>query len=94
MAYIQKNNPFKKAKNPEPPEEDMTEKVHELPTAEVVEYSGTRKEQKRKRREHEGVGANFRRAVGKWNNWKDRRQERLNKEKVDRSSELDTNPLS
>jgi hypothetical protein len=87
MAYIQKNNPFKKAKNPEPPEEDMTEKVHELPTAEVVEYSGTPSEIRKKRRKYEGLGAN-------WELWKKRRQERLNKSKVDRSSELDFNPLS
>ena len=89
------NSPFNRGeKNPEPPEEGMTEKVHELPEAEVVVYTGTKREQKRKRREDEGVGANFRRAVGKWEAWKQRRQDRLNKEKVDRSSELDTNPLS
>ena len=91
-------SPFNKgAKNPEPPEppeEDMTEKVHELPTAEVIEYTGTKREQKRKRREDEGVGSNFRRAVDKWEAWKQRRQDRLNKEKVDRSSSFDTNPLS
>ena len=80
MAYIQKNNPFKK--KPEEPIDGGT-----LDEAEVVTYTGTRQEQKRKRRKHEGIGAN-------WNRWKKKRQDRLNKEKVDRSSELDTNPLS
>ena len=94
MAYIQKNNPFKKVKNPEPPEEDMTKKVHELDEAEVVTYTGTPREIKKKRRKYEGVGANFRRTVDKWNTWKDKRRKRLNKPKVDRSSELDFNPLS
>ena len=87
MAYIQKNNPFKKVKNPEPPEEDMTKKIHELDEAEVVAYTGTPREIKKKRRKHEGIGAN-------WELWKKKRQERLNKPRVNRSSELDTNPLS
>jgi hypothetical protein len=80
MAYNQKNNPFKK--NPEEPIDGGT-----LDEAEVVVYTGTRREQKRKRRQYEGLGAN-------WKLWKKRRQERLNKPKVDRSSGLDFNPLS
>ena len=87
MAYIQKNNPFKKAKNPEPPEKDMTKKIHELDEAEVVTYTGTPREIKKKRRKHEGIGAN-------WNIWKEKRRKRLNRPKVNRSSELDFNPLS
>ena len=87
MAYTQHCNPFKKIKNPKQPEEDMTEKIHELPEAEVVEYTGTRREQKKKRRKYEGLGAN-------WELWKKRRQERLNRKRSGRSSELDFNPLS
>ena len=80
MAYIQKNNPFKK--KPEEPIDGGT-----LDEAEVVVYTGTPREIKKKRRKYEGIGAN-------WELWKKRRQERLNKPKVDRSSELDFNPLS
>ncbi len=87
MAYIQKNNPFKKAKNPEPPEEGKPVDGGTLDAAEVIEYTGTPSEIRKKRRKHEGIGAN-------WNRWKKKRQERLNKERVDRSSSFDTNPLS
>ena len=76
MAYIQKNNPFKKTRNPVTPEESMTDKVHELDEAEVVTYTGTKREQKKKRRQHEGVGANFKRFMGKWSGWKDKRNEK------------------
>ena len=80
MAYIQKNNPFKK--KPEEPIDGGT-----LDEAEVVAYTGTPREIKKKRRKHEGIGAN-------WEIWKKKRQDRLNKNKADRSNELDFNPLS
>ena len=80
MAYTQKNNPFRK--KPEEPIDGGT-----LPDAEVVVYTGTPREIRRKRRQYEGIGAN-------WEIWKQKRNERLNRTRVDRSSELDTNPLS
>ena len=80
MAYKQPNNPFKK--KPEEPIDGGT-----LDEAEVVEYTGTPSEIRKKRRKHEGIGAN-------WRLWKEKRNKRLNRERVDRSSELDTNPLS
>ena len=79
MAYNQKNNPFKK--KPEEPIDGGT-----LDEAEVIAFSSKKSERKYWRKK-EGIGAN-------WNRWKRKRQERLNKPKVDRSSELDFNPLS
>ena len=77
-------SPFNKGekKNPEEPIDGGT-----LDAAEVVEYTGTPSEIRKKRRKHEGIGAN-------WRLWKEKRNKRLNKKRVDRSSELDTNPLS
>jgi len=53
----------------------MTDRVHNLDTAEVVTYTGTKKEQRKKRRQYEGVGANLRRFDEKFKEFKKRRQE-------------------
>jgi len=60
-------------------EKGMTDRVHNLDTAEVVTYTGTKKEQRKKRRQYEGVGANLRRFDEKFKAFKDRRQEQRKK---------------
>jgi hypothetical protein len=56
-------------------EKGMTDRVHNLDPAEVVTYTGTKKEQRKKRRQYEGVGANLRRFDEKFKAFKKRRQE-------------------
>jgi hypothetical protein len=73
MAYIQKNNPFKK--KPEEPVDGGT-----LDEAEVLAFS-SKKAERRYWREKDGIGAN-------WNRWKKKRQERLNKPRTKRNWNL------
>jgi hypothetical protein len=61
-------------KNPTTPKKGMTDRVHNLDTAEVVTYTGTKKEKRKKRRQYEGVGANLRRFDDKFKAFKKRRR--------------------
>lgn len=57
------------------PKKGMTDRVHNLDAAEVVTYTGTKREQRKKRRQYEGIGANLRRFDDKFKAFKKRRQE-------------------
>jgi len=52
----------------------ITDQVHRLPIAEVVAYTGTKREIRKKRRQYEGIGANIRHLSDRVKRLKDKRK--------------------